>query len=96
MVIEWSNTAVLSNSSKVSVPLKVPGLSPAQDYILRINEKRYQEICLFYKNDQPNITITIQNVAITSKKEINYEKYTKNKKQKNKKQFDMCSISYFK
>ena len=41
-----------------------------RDFGLLVNESK-TEVCLFHKNDQPNITITIQNVAITSKKEMN-------------------------
>ena len=29
------------------------------------------EVCLFHKNDQPKITITLQNVRIESRKEMN-------------------------
>ena len=41
-----------------------------RDSGLLVNESK-TEVCLFHKNDQPKIQITLQNVKIESKKEIN-------------------------
>ena len=41
-----------------------------RDSGLVVNESK-TELCLFHKNDQPTIQITLQNVVIKSKKEIN-------------------------
>ena len=41
-----------------------------RDSGLLVNESK-TEVCLFHKNDQPKIFITIQNVRIESKKEMN-------------------------
>ena len=41
-----------------------------RDSGLLVNESK-TEVCLFHKNDQPNFFITVQNVQIESKKEMN-------------------------
>ena len=41
-----------------------------KDSGLLVNESK-TEVCLFHKNDQPKITITLQNVRIESRKEMN-------------------------
>ena len=41
-----------------------------RDSGLLVNESK-TEVCMPHKNDPPTISITIQNVSITSKKEMN-------------------------
>ena len=41
-----------------------------RDSGLVVNESK-TEVCLFHKNDQPQISITLQGVSITSKKSMN-------------------------